>query len=160
MLRIVGLWLTTTDKCRADAFNPKAVLAARALSASMSDTALIVSGMNEPPNRYDVTVTVARDGGHLADPAEFAVGTAHQQARRRRQRYDTVMLRSSQAVRILVVRTDDTLDHNREQGITGRPVRQVSAGQLRLPGHDHTVWPMLAAGRRSHLAPTGIPANR
>ena len=25
------------------------------------------------PDRYDVTVTVARDGGHLPDPAEFAV---------------------------------------------------------------------------------------
>jgi hypothetical protein len=29
--------------------------------------------MNEPPLRYDVTVTVARDGGYLPDPAEFAV---------------------------------------------------------------------------------------
>ena len=29
--------------------------------------------MNEPPDRYDVTVTVARDGGYLPDPAEFAV---------------------------------------------------------------------------------------
>ena len=33
----------------------------------------MVSDMNEPPNRYDVTVTVARDGGYLPDPAEFAV---------------------------------------------------------------------------------------
>ncbi len=39
----------------------------------MSNTGLVVSGMNEPPNRYDVTVTAARDGGHLPDPAEFAV---------------------------------------------------------------------------------------
>jgi len=39
----------------------------------MSDTGLMVSIMNELPNRYDVTVTVARDGGHLPDPAEFAV---------------------------------------------------------------------------------------
>lgn len=29
--------------------------------------------MNEPLNRYDVTVTVARDGGRLPDPVEFAV---------------------------------------------------------------------------------------
>ena len=28
----------------------------------------MVSCMNEPPNRYDVTVTVARDGGRLPDP--------------------------------------------------------------------------------------------
>ncbi len=33
----------------------------------------MVSGMNEPPNRHDVTVTVAGDGGHMPDPAEFAV---------------------------------------------------------------------------------------
>ena len=39
----------------------------------------MVSRMNEPPNRYNVTVTVARDGGHLHDPAEFA-GTAEQAA--------------------------------------------------------------------------------
>jgi hypothetical protein len=29
--------------------------------------------MNEPPNRYDVAVTVAREGVWLPDPAEFAV---------------------------------------------------------------------------------------
>jgi hypothetical protein len=39
----------------------------------MSDTGLMVPGMNEPPSRYDVTVTVARDGGYLPGPVEFAV---------------------------------------------------------------------------------------
>jgi hypothetical protein len=39
----------------------------------MSDTGLTVPGMYEPPIRYNVTVTVARDGGYLPDPAEFAV---------------------------------------------------------------------------------------
>jgi hypothetical protein len=29
--------------------------------------------MHEPPGRYNVTVTVTRDGGYLPDPAEFAV---------------------------------------------------------------------------------------
>jgi hypothetical protein len=33
----------------------------------------MVPGMTEPPRRYDVTVTVSRDGGYLPDPAEFAV---------------------------------------------------------------------------------------
>ena len=28
--------------------------------------------MTESPNRYDVTVTVAKDGGYHPDPAEFA----------------------------------------------------------------------------------------
>jgi hypothetical protein len=39
----------------------------------MSDTGLTVRSMAEPPSRYDVTVTVARDGGSLPDPAAFAV---------------------------------------------------------------------------------------
>ena len=39
----------------------------------MSDTGLMVSGMTEPPIRYDVTVTVATDGGCGPDPSEFAL---------------------------------------------------------------------------------------
>ena len=39
----------------------------------MSDTGLIVPGMTEPPRHYDVTITLDRDGGHLPNPAEFAV---------------------------------------------------------------------------------------
>ena len=45
----------------------------------MSDTGLTVPRMTELPRRYDVTITVNRDGGHLPDPAEFAV-TAEQVA--------------------------------------------------------------------------------
>ncbi len=45
----------------------------------MSDTGLTVPGMTEPPRRYDITITVDRDGGHLPNPAEFAV-TAQQAA--------------------------------------------------------------------------------
>lgn len=49
----------------------------------MSDTGLAVPDMTEPPRRYGVTITVDRDrdrdGGHLPDPAEFAV-TAEQAA--------------------------------------------------------------------------------
>ena len=32
----------------------------------------MVPGMNEPPTRCDVTVTVDREGGCLPDPVEFA----------------------------------------------------------------------------------------
>jgi hypothetical protein len=39
----------------------------------MSDTGLTVPGMTEPPRRYDVTITVDRDGSHHPNPAEFAV---------------------------------------------------------------------------------------
>ena len=41
--------------------------------AGMSDTGLTVPGMTEPLRRYDVTIIVDRDGGHLPNPAEFAV---------------------------------------------------------------------------------------
>ena len=33
----------------------------------------MVSGMTEPPIRYDVTVTAARDGGYGPDPSRFAI---------------------------------------------------------------------------------------
>jgi hypothetical protein len=39
----------------------------------MSDTGFTVPSMAEPPSRYDVTVTVARDDGSLPNPAVFAV---------------------------------------------------------------------------------------
>jgi hypothetical protein len=32
--------------------------------------------MNKPPGRYDVTVRVARDDGHPADPAAFAAAAS------------------------------------------------------------------------------------
>src|SRR6266487_7211265 len=38
----------------------------------MSDSGLTVSGMTELPRRYDVTITVDRDGGSSPNPAEFA----------------------------------------------------------------------------------------
>src|SRR5437773_11543093 len=38
----------------------------------MSDTGLTVQGMTELPRRYDVTITVDRDGGDHPNPAEFA----------------------------------------------------------------------------------------
>jgi len=48
----------------------------------MSDTGLTVSGMTEPPISYDVTVTVATDGGCGPDPAEFAVAAGQAAASR------------------------------------------------------------------------------
>jgi hypothetical protein len=45
----------------------------------MSDTGLSVPGMTELPRRYDVTITVDRDGGDHPNPAEFA-GAAEQAA--------------------------------------------------------------------------------
>ncbi len=73
----------------------------------MSDAGLTVPGMNEPPSRYDVTVTVARDGGYLPDPAEFA-GAAEQAA-------------SSRAAS--VVSAHGPADHQRGHRGDGGPVR-------------------------------------
>ena len=41
--------------------------------AGMSDTGLTVPGMTELHRRYDVTITVDRDGDDHPNPAEFAV---------------------------------------------------------------------------------------
>ena len=38
----------------------------------MSDIGLMVPGMHELPSRYNVTITVAREGGRLPDPVSFA----------------------------------------------------------------------------------------
>jgi hypothetical protein len=48
----------------------------------MSETGRTVPDMNEPLSRYDVTVTVACDGGSRPDPATFAAA-ADQAAWRR-----------------------------------------------------------------------------
>lgn len=39
----------------------------------MSDAALTVPGMNEPPRRHDITIRVATEAGRQPDPAAFAV---------------------------------------------------------------------------------------
>ena len=39
----------------------------------MSDSGLKVPVMTEPPRRYNVTITVEKDGDCLPNPAEFAV---------------------------------------------------------------------------------------
>ena len=43
------------------------------LQPEMSDTGLTVLVMTELLRRYDVTITVDRDGDHLPNPAEFAM---------------------------------------------------------------------------------------
>ena len=42
----------------------------------MSHTALTVPFMNEPPRRHDVTIRVAKEAGHLTDPAAFATAAS------------------------------------------------------------------------------------
>ena len=65
----------------------------------------MVLGMNEPPSRYDVTVTVARDGGHLPDPAEFAV--AAEKAASSRNASVMCAHTAEQIISIVIVQTAD-----------------------------------------------------
>ena len=65
----------------------------------------MVPGMNEPPGRYDVTVTVARDGGYLPDPAEFAV--AAEQAASSRAASVVSAHTAEQIISVVTVRTSD-----------------------------------------------------
>jgi hypothetical protein len=48
----------------------------------MSDTGLIVPGITGTLGRYDVTITVDRDGGYLSNPAEFAAAAGQAALRR------------------------------------------------------------------------------
>lgn len=48
----------------------------------MSHTALTVPFMNEPPRRHEVTIRVAKEAGHLTDPAVFAAAASRAAARR------------------------------------------------------------------------------
>ena len=63
--------------------------------------------MNEPLIRYNVTVTVARDGGYLPDPAEFSVA-AEQAALSRAAR----VVSAHTAERIITVVAVDTSDRS------------------------------------------------
>jgi hypothetical protein len=56
--------------------------------------------------RYDVTVTVARDGGHLPDPAAFAVA-AGQAAAARHARGVTSAHSAGQIITVVTVETSD-----------------------------------------------------
>jgi hypothetical protein len=42
----------------------------------MSCTTLTAPGTGKPPGRYQVTIRVAKDDGHPADPATFAVAAS------------------------------------------------------------------------------------
>ena len=71
----------------------------------MSDTGLTVPGMTELSRRYDVTITVDRDGGDHPDPAEFAVA-AEQAASARAARIVSAHT-ASQIVSIVTVLAAD-----------------------------------------------------
>jgi hypothetical protein len=65
----------------------------------------MVPGMNEPPIRYNVTVTVTRDSGYLPDPAEFAV--AAEQAASNRAASVVSAHTAEQIISVVTVQTTD-----------------------------------------------------
>jgi hypothetical protein len=71
----------------------------------MSDTGLMVPGVNEPPSRCDVTATVAGEGGYLPDPAEFAV--AAEQAASSRAASVVSAHTARQIISVVTVETSD-----------------------------------------------------
>ena len=48
----------------------------------MSDTALTVPSMNEPPRRHDITIRVPAEPGSYPNPAAFAITVSHAAAAR------------------------------------------------------------------------------
>jgi hypothetical protein len=101
----------------------------------MSDTGLTVSGMTEPPRRYDVTITVEQDGGHQPNPAEFAV--AAQQAASARA---ASIISADTARQIVSVVTVLTVDQPRGGSPRpGRRVRRAKASGRGRPPADGSV---------------------
>ena len=94
----------------------------------MSDTGLIVPGMTEPPRRYDVTVTVARDGGYLPDPAEFAAA-ADQAASSRAAR----VVSAHTAGQIISVVTVETADRSAAVAVALAVVPEALRRPVALP---------------------------
>jgi hypothetical protein len=88
------------------AARPKTAFPHELLRPEMSDTGLTVSDMHEPLSRYDVTVTVARDGGYLRDPVEFAAGA--EQAALSRNASVVSAHTAEQIISVVTVQTADS----------------------------------------------------
>jgi hypothetical protein len=71
----------------------------------MSDTGLTVPGMTKPPRRYDITITVNRDGDHFPNPTEFA--TVAQQAASARAASIMSAHTASQIISVVTVQAAD-----------------------------------------------------
>jgi hypothetical protein len=96
----------------------------------MSDTGLTVPGMTELPRRYDVTITVERDGGDHPNPAEFAAAAER--------------AASARAASIVSAHTASQPDHQYRH----RPGRRPARGRSRRPGRR--VRRAKASGRVVH----------
>ena len=84
--------------------------------------------MTEPPNRYDVTVTVVRDRGSLPDPVEFAV-TAEKAASSR----VTTVVSAHTAEQIISVVTVHTADRSAAVAVALAVVSEALRRPIALP---------------------------
>ena len=69
----------------------------------MSDTGLMVPGMDEPPRRYNLTITMAREGGRLRGPVSFAA--AADRAAWRRSASIVSAYTADQIITVVIVHT-------------------------------------------------------
>ncbi len=107
----------------------------------MSDTGLTVACMTESPNRYDVTVTVARESGYFPDPAEYAVG-AEQAAFSR----NASVVSAHTAEQIISVVTVQTADRPSRRRRPSRRVRSAkTSGRVTQPLSGR-LWPTWCGG--------------
>jgi hypothetical protein len=97
----------------------------------MSETGRTVPDMNEPLSRYDVTVTVACDGGSGPDPATFAAA-ADQAAWRR----SASIISTHLADRIISVVTVTAPDRYAAVTVARAVVSDALNRQALSPGHS------------------------
>jgi hypothetical protein len=100
----------------------------------MSDIGLIVPSMYEPPNRYNVTVTVARDDGELPDPVAFAVA-----ADRAAWRRSASIASAHMADRIISIVTVYAPDRFAAVAVARAVVADALGRQVASAGADHRV---------------------
>ena len=96
------------------------------LPHSLADCSLIVPCRTESPSCYDVTVTVNRDGGHLPNPAEFAV--AAEQAASTRA---ASVMSAHTAEQIISVVTVETVDRSAAVAVVSEALRRPAASPSR-----------------------------
>ena len=106
----------------------------------MSETGRTVPDMNEPLSRYDVTVTVACDGGSPPGPAAFAAA-ADRAARRR----SASIISAHLAGRIISVVTVTAPGRYAAVAVARAVVSDALNRQALSPGHS-------ADGRAQHRA--------
>jgi hypothetical protein len=88
----------------------------------------MVPSMNEPPDRHDVTVTVARDSGYLPDPTTFAVAAGRPASSR-----NASVVNAHTAGQLISVVTIQTADRSSAVAVALAVALAVVSEALRRP---------------------------